>query len=88
MRALLAYLVVEAAQPHRREALAELFWPERPEGVARDNLRQALSNLRTAIGDRKATPPFLWITHEEVQFNPHSAHWLDVAALAGLLSAS
>ena len=29
-RALLAYLVVEANRPHRREALASLLWPERP----------------------------------------------------------
>ena len=30
-RALLAYLAVESRHPLRREALAELLWPERPE---------------------------------------------------------
>ena len=31
-RALLAYLAVEQRQMHRRESVAELLWPERPEG--------------------------------------------------------
>ncbi len=58
VRALLAYLALETGHPHRREALAELFWPDRPDGVARNSLRQALANLRKAIGDREAAPPF------------------------------
>jgi len=33
VRALLVYLVLEADRPHRRDVLAELFWPERPQGV-------------------------------------------------------
>ncbi len=49
-RALLAYLVVEFNRQHRREVLGELLWPERPEGYARTNLRQALLGLRRAIG--------------------------------------
>jgi WD40 repeat protein/DNA-binding SARP family transcriptional activator len=52
VRALLAYLAVEAEQPHRREKLAGLLWPEFPERSARANLSRALLNLRTAIGDR------------------------------------
>jgi hypothetical protein len=43
------------------------------------NLRNALANLRTAIGDRHATPPFLLITRETIQFNTASDYWLDVA---------
>ncbi|MGD9146963.1 MAG: alpha/beta hydrolase, partial [Anaerolineae bacterium] len=31
VRALLAYLAVEVGQPHRREKLAGLLWPDRPE---------------------------------------------------------
>ena len=34
VRALLAYLAVEADRPHRREALAGLLWPEQPEAKA------------------------------------------------------
>ena len=58
VRALLAYLAVEAEKPHRRETLAGLFWPERPEREALGNLRYTLSDLRGAIGDRSAKPPF------------------------------
>ena len=57
VRALLAYLVVEADRPHRRAALAGLLWPERPERAAHLSLNQALSNLRRAIGDRTAPAP-------------------------------
>src|SRR6266511_3796346 len=78
VRALLAYLAVEADRPHRRDALAGLLWPERPERAAHLNLNQALANLRGALGDRTATPPFLCITRETVQFNRASDYELDV----------
>jgi predicted ATPase/DNA-binding SARP family transcriptional activator len=84
VRALLVYLAVEAGRLHRREALAELLWPERPEGSALNNLRGALSNLRKAIQDRDASPPFILATRQTIQFNPESDHWLDVSGLAVL----
>jgi DNA-binding SARP family transcriptional activator len=87
VRALLAYLAVEAVRAHRREKLAGLLWPERSERVARQNLSQALANLRRAIGDRAATPPFLLITPQTLQFNKPSDHRLDVALFTELLSA-
>lgn len=87
VRALLAYLAVEAEQPHRREKLAGLLWPERPEQAARANLRQALSNLRRAIGDAGTVPPFLRVTRQTLQFNTASDAWIDAVALAHLLSA-
>ena len=82
VRALLAYLAVESDRAHRRESLATLLWPGFPERSARTNLRNALSNLRTAIGDREAKPPFLLTTRETVQLNLGSDHQLDVATLA------
>jgi predicted ATPase/DNA-binding SARP family transcriptional activator len=82
VRAMLAYLVAEASQPHRRGSLVGLLWPERPERSARQNLSQALYNLRQSIGDRDASPPFLLITPDSIQFNRSSDHWLDVAAFA------
>jgi predicted ATPase/DNA-binding SARP family transcriptional activator len=85
-RALLAYLVVEASQPHPRSVLAHLFWPNQPERTALHNLRQALVTLRQAIGDQEAEPPFLLITRQTIQFNPHSSCWLDVAAFERLLA--
>jgi hypothetical protein len=57
VRALLAYLAVEADRPHRREKLIGLLWPDWPERSARQNLSQALCNLRAAIGDRDADLP-------------------------------
>jgi len=90
VRALLAYLSVEADRPHRREALATLLWSEWPDRAARTNLRRALSDLRKAIGDRtpsgdhRAEPPFLRITRDSIQFNPLSDSWLDVAAFRSL----
>ncbi len=87
VRALLAYLAVESDRPHRRDALAEMFWLDRPPGVARNNLKQALSNLRKATGDREANPPFLRINRTELQFNPDSDHWLDLRACSTRLAA-
>jgi DNA-binding SARP family transcriptional activator/predicted ATPase len=90
VRALLAYLAVEADLLHRREVLAGLLWPDWPDRDARSNLRYALSDLRRAIGDRAraegrdADPPFLLITRDTLQFNAASDHWLDVAAFTSL----
>jgi len=79
VRALLAYLAVEAGRVHRREALAELLWPGRSEGSALANLRYALYDLRNTIGDREVNPPFLLITRHTLQFNRESEYSLDVA---------
>lgn len=79
VRALLAYLAAESNCHHSRGTLAGLLWPEWPEKEARSNLRYALSDLRTAIGDRNAAPPFLNIFRETIQFNRNSIHWLDVS---------
>jgi predicted ATPase/DNA-binding SARP family transcriptional activator len=99
VRALLAYLAVEAhrypdghlrhpvghPRPHPRQALAGLLWPDKPERAALTNLRTVLANLRTAIGDRDATPPFLLISRETIQFNSASDHWLDVTTFQTLV---
>ncbi len=86
-RALLVYLALEAEHAHARDALVGLLWPDLPETAARTNLRQALANLREAIGDHTAYPPFLLITRDTLQFNPASDHALDVAAFRARLAA-
>lgn len=83
-RALLAYLAVESTQPHRRDALVGLLWPDCAEDVARRNLRQALYNLRRAIGDRAAKPQYLLISQQDIQFNTASDYALDVADFMAL----
>ncbi len=84
-RALLAYLALESGQPHRREALAELFWPDRPEGYARTNLRQAVYGLRRALGDRTAEVPVLLVDDESLRLNPQVKIQLDVNEFNRLL---
>jgi predicted ATPase/DNA-binding SARP family transcriptional activator len=96
VRAMLAFLAVEAHRPHSRDALIGLLWPEQPNQVARNNLRQALANLRQAIGDRIKSPspggtvelPFLHVTHETIQFNLDSDYRLDVTVFTDLLTAT
>ena len=81
VRALLAYLAVESSRPHRREQLAAVFWPGWPDASARTSLRNALSNLRKAIGDETADPPYLLISRETIQFNPEASFSLDTLEL-------
>jgi len=87
VRALLAYLVVESDQPHRREKLAGLLWPGYPETSARASLRRALADLRSAIDDAHASPPYLDINRQAIQFNQGSDAWVDVSAFSKLARA-
>lgn len=80
VRALLAYLAVEADRSHRRQALAGLLWPDMPERSARGNLRTALANLRRVIHDEEASPAYLIITRQTIQFNMGSVAWTVVQA--------
>jgi diguanylate cyclase (GGDEF)-like protein len=86
-RLLLAHLAMERHRPHPREGLAELFWPERPEGVARTNLRQALMGVRRTIGDRVNTSPFLTLSEGSIQFNPPYPYWIDTNAFLACFQA-
>ncbi|MCL4863269.1 MAG: hypothetical protein KJZ93_27945, partial [Caldilineaceae bacterium] len=49
-QALLAYLALEADQPHPREKVATLLWPLDSEVSARGSLRQTLYELRKLLG--------------------------------------
>ncbi len=69
--ALLAYLAV-ARCTHQRDALAGLLWGEMAEADARNNLRQALSNLRKLVG------PHLVITRTTAAFPGDAPYFLDV----------
>jgi len=95
-QALLAYLAVESDRPHYREALAGLLWPDSSEQAARGSLRQALQDLRRALGDSlpaaagdallgeggSPVAPLLLISRDTVQFNRQAPYWLDVAQFA------
>ena len=69
-QALLAYLACHPGQPHPRDKLATLFWPEIDDQQARANLRKALFVLRRGL----STAPLSLRTWEE-------AVALDIAAL-------
>ena len=86
VRALLAFLVVEADGFHRRETLMGLLWPDRPQAAARNSLRQALYQLRQTLGDSKNTAPHLLVSAKEIRFDPASDYWLDVAEIETCLS--
>ena len=49
VRALLAYLAVEAGRSHTRAFLAELLWPDLPAATALTYLRHVLAKLKQAI---------------------------------------
>lgn len=83
--ALLTYLAVESNQVHRREKLAGMLWPDYRESSARTNLRRALSDLRKALKDQQARPPYFLTTRQTIQFNSASDAWVDVAAFMSLL---
>ena len=53
---LLAYLAMRVGKPVSRSHLAGLLWSEVPEDQARNNLRQALSQLRKAFRDAGVDP--------------------------------
>lgn len=78
--ALLAYLVLSAGQRFRRDHLAELLWPDQPEGAARLNLRQTLFTLRKALQEREAAIPYIDANRDSIAFNTASAYTLDTAA--------
>lgn len=85
-RALLVYLAVESHCEHRREFLAELFWPESLKDHAHHTLSQVLYNVRLVIGDRRTdqSPPFLDVTRKTLRFNRASDYWLDIDLFASL----
>ena len=88
VRALLAYLVLEADRPHRREKLAGLLWPDYPEQSARTSLRSALANLRKVIEDQNAEPNFILVDRQTILFNPQSDYELDAHKFSKMVGTS
>ncbi|MBK9055183.1 MAG: protein kinase [Chloroflexi bacterium] len=78
--ALLAYLAANP-RPHPRDTLADLLWGDLPDSDAKNNLRQALSNLR------KFVAPYLLVTRETVAFDTSQPYTLDVEQFARLAAA-
>jgi predicted ATPase/DNA-binding SARP family transcriptional activator len=83
-RAMLAYLALEADQPHRRESLASLLWPDQPQAAAFTNLRQTLARLRKALPE-PALAQTLLVTPQTLQLALDRVD-LDVARFSVLRS--
>ncbi|MDQ2690526.1 MAG: hypothetical protein M3Y68_00680, partial [Chloroflexota bacterium] len=81
-QSLLAYLVLTAGTPHRREKLAGIFWPETSDENARKNLRQELWRIRKAISAQGSSEKDYFLADElTLTFNPAGDYWLDVAQI-------
>lgn len=72
--ALLTYVAV-TGQPHSRDALSTLLWPDHDQSRARSYLRHALWSLKKTVGKG-----WLEVSREQVGLNPDADIWLDVAA--------
>lgn len=88
IRALLTYLALEIGQPHRREVLANLFWPEMDESGALMNLRLALHRLRKTLDNVQPAmgAALLQSTRQTLQLNP-ALVTVDVNRFQALLTA-
>lgn len=78
-QSLLAYLLLNPVT-HRRERLAGLLWPDSSEANARRNLRQALWQIRRALGEQ--ADMLLLVDEITLAFNTDSDYWLDVDCIA------
>ena len=79
--ALLAYLAV-TGQPHTREVLITLLWPELEPSRALANLRRNLPVVRKALGDE-----WVVVEGETVGLNPSADVRVDVDRFPSLLQA-
>ncbi|MGC9346598.1 MAG: BTAD domain-containing putative transcriptional regulator, partial [Anaerolineae bacterium] len=90
VRALLAYLVTERDHPHRRTAMSAVLWPDAPERRARQSLSQAISSLRTALGERDldADHQIIETTRQTVCIKPSAEIRADIQSFENHLRAA
>lgn len=91
VRALLAFLAIEAGSTHSRERLSDLLWPEAERESARGSLRHALFSLKRALGpegdallraDRHSLTTLAAFA-DHVDFHEFSAAFPDPAEMPG-----
>ncbi|MBI5651805.1 MAG: AAA family ATPase [Chloroflexi bacterium] len=83
-QSLLAFLLLTAGTPQRREKIAGLLWPNTSDENARSSLRHELWRLRKTLhaGPPRAPVENYLLTDElALAFNVNAPHWLDVAIL-------
>lgn len=88
VRALLAYLAVEADRPHERNLLATLLWPDEPHEQALKHLRQALHRLGQALEPaQNPARPLLIADRQSIRLDPTALH-LDVTRFRALIEST
>ncbi|NTU83325.1 MAG: tetratricopeptide repeat protein [Chloroflexales bacterium] len=88
VRALLAYLALEADRPHTRASLCGLLWPDKSDDAALQNVSQTLRRLRDALGERRGGVSVLRVSHQSIQLTADGADWLDAATVARLATST
>lgn len=87
LRVLLAYLAAHRGTPQRRDRLAGLLAPDKPDKEALTYLRNRLTRLRKAVGDDVATRPWFDIDRKQIGLREGDDIFVDVVELAQLLRA-
>ena len=86
-RVLLATLAAHQAIPQRRDTLAGLLSPDRPDKEALTYLRNRLTRLRKVIGDETAVPRYLDIDRKQISLRPGDDISIDVIQFEQCLAA-
>ncbi len=82
--ALLAYLATGHHQPHSRDKLLALLWPEASEAAARNSLRVALADLRQLLA-RQDSALLIGTTRLSIQFGSAGNFNLDITKFESLV---
>ena len=78
--ALLTYLIV-TGQPHTRDALSTMLWPEHDQGAGRGRLRRTLYELNNAL-----TTNILLVSSDVISLDPEADVWIDVEAFRSIVT--
>lgn len=87
LRVLLSYLAVHQGIPQRRDTLAALLSPDRPNKEALTYLRNRLSRLRATLGDPQVAPPWFEVDRKQVALRAGDDITVDVTRFEQLLAA-
>ena len=86
-RVLLAYLAAHQGRAQRRDTLAGLLAPDRPDVEALTYLRNRLTRLRGVVRDEEASPPWLGIDRKQITLRTGDDIEVDVTRFERLLAA-
>lgn len=76
--ALFIFLSLHRKMNHSREKLAELFWPERSKQRSQQSLKNAIYEMRFALGDQQLNEPYLYVDRLVVGIHAASRHLIQI----------